>query len=911
MSSRNIVPHHTARSSRLPAAVLTVCLLAVFFIVLQLQPAEAAMAAAGAGAGGAGAGGAGVAGAEVGEIGAGGAGAGEVGAGGAGVGGAEAGGARAGKAKPANGVVFAKDDTYDDLQQITFPFLDTAAYVYDWSFPYSDDFFRRPSDRFSRTMARGALGLAASAFRCEKDVSDLQYETYLREAGFTDLESFGYDQPTTRDSLSGIIGSRKIDDFTVIAAVTCGQGYGNEWCGNLMVGGGDVHEGFSNASQLLQEHLSDYIRENKIHGKKKLWLAGMSRAAAIANLTAADAVASGDYKDVYAYLFGVPRVTKKPSSYPGIYNICGQFDPVTDVPLESWGFRRNGADLFTPAQEMDSDFTRLATAAGEVGDELNGDRFRNNPEVNFQLHLIMEFMGDLFPTNREYADRFQGLVMDAWEGHTPEQIFEILAVAVSRLDAVSARESTATSVLSDYLAMLAGQHTRANQRQVIDGSWDPDMPMDANIFLEHRPSTYIKWLFTKEADAELLRSAGTSRRVTITGQVDAEIWQGASLLETISYEEETSRTVTSEDGNGRILPLPFLMRSGAELVVNIPDDESYRLVLKAKDKVAVTVSDVFFRGERLDGQPGRMYISRLEKGSYDLEIAPGLQLADLRDSEGGDVAAIQQEFHYSPLKVMEAEVNAGVSSYMTITSWLFVIFLLVLLLMLLLLVCFIIFLVHFVRRRRGHGPFSSWYVIVPHILFTMILMGVTMLTAYYLSTIETAQSVTAAAAVLSVFLLALRGTIRRRDLLNMLISAGLLLLVILTYLFYGRIPHDIYTTVNAVTYFVIMGILILAAVLTFFDLPLRVLRRGADPGELPDSDGLSDAAEQPLHGGTDPGELPDSAAGVDTSVAADLCVPPHPSTQSNPSGSADISSTTDLAEPAGPAEGADPPPRRE
>ena len=40
-------------------------------------------------------------------------------------------------------------------------------------------------------------------------------------------------KPTEQDTLSDVIGMRKIDDFTVIAVVTCGQGYQNEWAGNL------------------------------------------------------------------------------------------------------------------------------------------------------------------------------------------------------------------------------------------------------------------------------------------------------------------------------------------------------------------------------------------------------------------------------------------------------------------------------------------------------------------------------------------------------------------------------------------------------------------------------------------------------------------------------------------------------
>ena len=249
-----------------------------------------------------------------------------------------------------NKIIYA-DDNFDSVQEITVPFLDTATVVYEWEFPYSDEFFQIPSSEFSRTMAQGSLGLAVSTFRCASDISEPQYETYLRQAGFTDFYSFGYDKPTTPDSLSGIIASKRIGDFTVIAAAACGQGYEHEWGGNLKVGNGDVHEGFQEAAGILEKHLADYISNNNIEGRKILWLAGYSRASAVANIAAANAIRSGEYADVYAYGFGVPRTTKKPVAYPGIYNICGQYDPVPQAPLQSWGFERYGTDLFTPSEE--------------------------------------------------------------------------------------------------------------------------------------------------------------------------------------------------------------------------------------------------------------------------------------------------------------------------------------------------------------------------------------------------------------------------------------------------------------------------------------------------------------------------------------------------------------------------------
>lgn len=280
-------------------------------------------------------------------------------------------------------VSFFDEKKLGEVQQIHVPFPNVTHEKLEWDFPYSDGFFSIPSEEFSITMARGSMGLTVSAFRSSGDEVSLQYETYLRGAGFTNIYSFGYDKPPVADSLSGVIGMKHIDDCTVIAAAACGHGYGNEWASNFKVGNGEIHEGFSQAAGLFEEHLNQYLKDNGIEGKKKLWVSGFSRASAVCNILAAEMIESGEFDDVYAYLFGVPRTTTKPVRYKGIFNICGQYDPVPSVPLQSWGYQRYGTDLFTPAQESDSDYTELARSTDAVGLKLDGKSFRNNPEVNY------------------------------------------------------------------------------------------------------------------------------------------------------------------------------------------------------------------------------------------------------------------------------------------------------------------------------------------------------------------------------------------------------------------------------------------------------------------------------------------------------------------------------------------------
>lgn len=91
-------------------------------------------------------------------------------------------------------LIFNEDDNYKGMKHISYPFIATAEVAYDWSFPYSDEFFRHPSDKFSINMARGSLGMALCSFRSTKKVVPPQYKSYLSGAGFVRVNAFGYDK---------------------------------------------------------------------------------------------------------------------------------------------------------------------------------------------------------------------------------------------------------------------------------------------------------------------------------------------------------------------------------------------------------------------------------------------------------------------------------------------------------------------------------------------------------------------------------------------------------------------------------------------------------------------------------------------------------------------------------------------
>ncbi len=682
-------------------------------------------------------------------------------------------------------VTFADEGQLSAVKQIRVPFPDVADDMLEWDFPYSDMFFSVPSEEFSITMARGSMGLTLSAFR-SGSVSP-QYETYLLGAGFTDIYLFGYDSVPGEDSLSGVIGSKRIGDCTVIAAAACGQGYGNEWASNFKVGRGERHEGFSSSAGLFEEHLRKYMKEKGIDGRKKLWVSGFSRASAVGNILAADMIESGEFDEVYAYLFGVPRTTRQPVRYKGIYNICGQYDPIPSVPLQTWGYERYGTDLYTPAQESDADYTVFAQSAIAVGSRLEGKGFRNNPEINYQLRLILESFGEFFPDSDAYAEKMQGLLAKAVVNHSDAHVFELLTEAFEGLKPEAAQDRAIIDTFVDYLGYIVGQHLRADQRQIEDGSWNPDETLAANIALEHLPVTYMRWLFAEQEPQKIFASSHLSRRISVIGTADITVLKDGRAVTRIDKSGQMFYPL--EEGSDGISRDPgvFMMRNEKVTVVSLPNDAEYILKVDTDRRRTLTFYDLIISPEKLVTEAGKINLAVMSAGSYEFSIMPGRELPSSPDRAAGSYTLLgSSDYEYSPTAVMSDELEATRHYFMSMRRIFRLVFNVVAGLVLYLLACLITHLVHQHKMRKGHPPFSKWFVIMPYLT---TIAGLTILTAmltYHLFAIDMARIVCASFTVLTIFLLSLRGTLRYKRKSSILLTCFLFVLFAITFLFFDR-----------------------------------------------------------------------------------------------------------------------------
>ena len=607
---------------------------------------------------------------------------------------------------------------------------------------------------------------------------------------------------------------KKIDDFTVIGVVTCGQGYQNEWAGNLIVGDEIRHEGFNDAASLLEVIINEYTARHNIKGKKKIWLNGMSRAAAIANIAAADLIESGEYEDVYAYLFGVPRTTKEPIRYKGIYNICGQFDPVADTPLQSWGYERYGTDLFTPSQESDSEYAVLAGYADKVSRKLTGKKFRNNPEINYQLRLILEFFGEFFPSSSDYASRFQSIMLDTWKNPNENNVRTILQESIMRLDAVSKQEETSRDVFIEYLSYIAADHLRANQRQVETGGWELDESLAANAVIEHRPSTYVKWLFSGISPEQLFLNSISTRKLVFVGDVGVDVFRdgvfcgGIDNNGNVSVAAQTSADLPEE-------PVLFMMRKGEQTVINLPAEEEYSMEVNSGKFTEFTYYDQIMSSSALMEGPGRIHIGTIGSGLCTLNVVPGEPLDELIDGTANYTDIIDTDFQCLPSVIMANELQATKYTFLTLGTAIKIVTAILLMTLMTWIMCLIVSRRHRRKIKQGHRPYSDLYIIIPHVFFILIFMVLTQYLTFFLFTIGKARAVCASITMLIIFFLSFRGFMKYRGIRNAAITLFMLILVPLTHLYYRSLPIDTFSYLNMSIYFATVLLLTGIATITF------------------------------------------------------------------------------------------------
>lgn len=267
----------------------------------------------------------------------------------------------------------------------------------------------------------------------------------LAKMGFSDIETNKYyTLEKQENSVGAAVGHRTIKagekTYTLLAVIPRSANYKQEWAGNFTVGDGEYHDGFKQGRDEILRFVKQYLTANGITGDLKIWTAGHSRGAAIANALGGFFAGGGaSYFDnvtitpdnVYCYTFATPRtvtgsVSKKAwLSVSGpradavyvndtqveayIYSGVGTLDPhdpvfdcirnyplpydiITKLPPAEWGYTYFGKvesydlDGQVTVEEMLAQLNTFAPFAYE--EFINGGDYRSFSMKTFDLAAL-------------------------------------------------------------------------------------------------------------------------------------------------------------------------------------------------------------------------------------------------------------------------------------------------------------------------------------------------------------------------------------------------------------------------------------------------------------------------------------------------------------------------------------------
>lgn len=238
-------------------------------------------------------------------------------------------------------------------------------------FTYSDRYFDGDARTYRQDLAVMSFGLALSAFSSRDATKAKDYATenrnfvsLMKQCGFRNAESNRWmKEPPTTSSIGVSTAWKKMDSDTALVAVGIrGDLYRSEWGGNLELGSSGPHKNWIGARSQVLQFVKDYLKSQGITGRVKLWIAGYSRSAAVANLVGGaldDGYSLGSKvslspADTYCYTFEAPmgaiREEALKRDYSNIHNIISENDIVTAIPPKHWNFCRYGVDHILPSR---------------------------------------------------------------------------------------------------------------------------------------------------------------------------------------------------------------------------------------------------------------------------------------------------------------------------------------------------------------------------------------------------------------------------------------------------------------------------------------------------------------------------------------------------------------------------------
>ena len=302
----------------------------------------------------------------------------------------------------------------------------------------------------------------------------------------------------------------------------------------------------------------------------KIWITGFSRGGAVANVTAAKCTDSGRFQDVYAYTFAAPRTTRQPGNYRNIFNIIRKNDPVPKVPLADWTYQRYGVDLMIVSPDVDPESGEISKRTAATYRELFGAEMVMNQEINYQLRNIFDYILYLFPDSAAYTRLLQPLLLDVITGSETEMSLNDLIEALSRFTAENKEQEAEVMELKDLETLVQVYVLEGKTKDLPPELWDPQFDIE-NLLSEHYGTRYLAAMYASDDPAELFSENTSYVRLVIYGDVDAEVYDGDTLIRTV---------VSGEDQEA--YSYPMVRSANHKTVISLAADRSYSVKVKSR-----------------------------------------------------------------------------------------------------------------------------------------------------------------------------------------------------------------------------------------------------------------------------------------------------------------------------------------
>ena len=226
--------------------------------------------------------------------------------------------------------------------------------------------------QMSTDLAKASVIIADTAYKGKDAIA-----TLMKNMGYMPLDnSTSYERETSiyfNDVVAFTVAYCDVtyqgEAYRLYCVPIRGTGANSEWYSNFNIGASGDHEGFYKAAKEVYGKITfELINDSYDPEHSIVWLTGHSRGAAVSNIVAGmlnEASACCLPEHIFAYTFACPSVSKNSVAYENIYNFNNPGDMITAVPLEEWGYDRNGTTVELPLSQIDNLRQRFRAEEGE------------------------------------------------------------------------------------------------------------------------------------------------------------------------------------------------------------------------------------------------------------------------------------------------------------------------------------------------------------------------------------------------------------------------------------------------------------------------------------------------------------------------------------------------------------------